>query len=141
MIFALDYNGTDRMRGTGVGGAFAQLADKAKDTAVCPWKESRNGVCAGHMLKEPMKVQDVMLNLKAAGFEKAAMEEYLACWQRGAVKEQLELLSKQRGILLDRVHGAEKQIDCLDYLAYQIKKGSVTNELENGRKAKWRQTL
>ena len=69
-----------------------------------------------------MKVQDLVLNLEAAGFEKAAIDEYLACWQRGEIKEQLELLSKQRGAILDRVHWAEKQIACLDYLVYQIKK-------------------
>lgn len=88
-----------------------------------------------------MKVQDLVLNLEAAGFEKAAIDEYLACWQRGEIKEQLELLSKQRGAILDRVHWAEKQIDCLDYLVYQIKKGGMTNQFMNGKNAKWRQTL
>ncbi len=36
--------------------------------------------------------------------------------------ELLRLLSRHRRELLDEVHQAEKRIDCLDYLIYQIEK-------------------
>ena len=68
-----------------------------------------------------MNVQDLVLNLEAAGFEADGIEEYLAC-----IKEQLTLLSRQRAVILDRLHREEKQIDCLDYLVYQIGKGRVS---------------
>lgn len=73
-----------------------------------------------------MNVQDLVLNLEAAGFEADGIEEYLACWRMGDIKEQLTLLSRQRAVILDRLHREEKQIDCLDYLVYQIGKGRVS---------------
>ena len=73
-----------------------------------------------------MNVQDLVLNLEAAGFEADGIEEHLACWRMGDIKEQLTLLSRQRAVILDRLHREEKQIDCLDYLVYQIGKGRVS---------------
>jgi hypothetical protein len=73
-----------------------------------------------------MNVQDLVLNLEAAGFEADGIEEYLVCWRMGDIKEQLTLLSRQRAVILDRLHREEKQIDCLDYLVYQIGKGRVS---------------
>lgn len=73
-----------------------------------------------------MTAQDLIRTLTAAGFQGDRMETYLACWKAGDVPEQLKLLSGQRDNLLERIHQEEKQIDCLDYLVYQIKKGRVT---------------
>ena len=44
-------------------------------------------------------------------------------FQQGCVEEQLQLLSRQRGRLLEELHAQQKQIDCLDYLVYQLEKG------------------
>ena len=73
-----------------------------------------------------MTPQELILNLKAAGFEKNMIEEYLSCWETGRINEQLKLLAEKRAGLLAHVHQEEKQIDCLDYLVYQIEKGKVT---------------
>ena len=73
-------------------------------------------------MREKMTIQDLILNLKAAGFDQKATEEYLSCWRSGEIKKQLYLLSAKRDLLLHRVHQEEKQIDCLDYLVYQIAK-------------------
>ena len=70
--------------------------------------------------------RDLMLNLRAAGFEKDMVQEYLTAWEAGEIKEQLRLLAEKRKILLDHIHLEEKQIGCLDYLVYQIRKGTVT---------------
>ena len=70
--------------------------------------------------------RDLMLNLRAAGFEKDVVQEYLTAWEAGEIKEQLRLLAEKRKILLDHIHLEEKQIGCLDYLVYQIRKGTVT---------------
>ena len=51
---------------------------------------------------------DLVLNLEAAGFEADGIEEYLACWRMGDIKEQLTLLSRQRAVILDRLHREEK---------------------------------
>lgn len=66
--------------------------------------------------------QDLILNLKAAGFDGTLTQEFLGCWKAGETTEQLRLLAQKREGLLDRVHQEEKQIDCLDYLVYQIEK-------------------
>ncbi len=67
--------------------------------------------------------QDLILNLKAAGFEGTLIQKFLDCWKAGETTEQLRLLSQKREGLLDQVHQEEKQIHCLDYLVYQIEKG------------------
>lgn len=61
-------------------------------------------------------MQPVIQNLKDAGCEKQCVEEFLALEQEGKRREQLKLL--------DRVHEEERQIDCLDYLVYQMQKSS-----------------
>ena len=66
--------------------------------------------------------QDLIINLKAAGFNGTMIQEFLACRKAGKTMEQLRLLAQKREHLLDRVHQKEKQIQCLDYLVYQIEK-------------------
>lgn len=77
-------------------------------------------------MKSKMTPQELILNLKAAGFEQNMIDTYLSCWETGRVNEQLKLLAKKRASLLAHIHQEEKQIDCLDYLVYQIEKGKVT---------------
>ena len=69
-------------------------------------------------------MQPVIQNLKDAGCEKQCVEEFLALEQEGKRREQLKLLELHRQKLLDRVHEEERQIDCLDYLVYQMQKSS-----------------
>ena len=38
------------------------------------------------------------------------------------LKKEQQVLSKHRRTLLDALHVCQKQIDCLDYLVYTIKK-------------------
>lgn len=66
--------------------------------------------------------QDLIINLKAAGFNGTAIQAFLDCWKAGKTMEQLRLLAQKREGLLERVHREEKQIQCLDYLVYQIEK-------------------
>lgn len=66
--------------------------------------------------------QDLILNLKAAGFNKTLIQKFLDCRKAGKTMEQLRLLAQKREGLLDQVHREEKQIHCLDYLVYQIEK-------------------
>ena len=77
-------------------------------------------------MEQKMTAQDLVLNLKAAGFDTEMMEKYLSCWKNRDVKGQLKLLSVKRVLLLEQVHREEKQIGSLDYLVYQIEKGQVT---------------
>ena len=64
--------------------------------------------------------EDVIQNLKDAGCDRKIIECFLECMARDDFNGQLRLMKEQRKCLLDRVHEEEKQIDCLDYLVYQI---------------------
>ena len=47
--------------------------------------------------------------------------------ETGEVKQEQQVLSSHRKDLLDALHACQTQIDCLDYLAWQIeKKGGRT---------------
>lgn len=83
------------------------------------------------METQELTPETVRQNLKDAGFAPQATEEFLRCWQAGKQREQMRLLAKQRSCLLQRIHRQEKQISCLDYLAYCLR-GPASNH-NNGR--------
>lgn len=73
----------------------------------------------------------VIQNLKDAGCAPDIMECCIACMEQGEKRELLKRLEEHRKGLLHKMHKAklisengrcleEKQIDCLDYLVYQI---------------------
>ncbi|WP_125143426.1 hypothetical protein [Clostridium transplantifaecale] len=64
----------------------------------------------------------VVQNLKDAGCSEEVVEEFMGLAEAGEKQRQFKLLEKQRRTLLDKVHHSEKQIDCLDYLVFQMKK-------------------
>ena len=70
-------------------------------------------------------VQKIIQNLKDAGFDSKTVEQVIGLEEEGKTKEQLDLLSRHRRQLLDRVHREGKRIDCLDYLVYQIQKSNA----------------
>lgn len=75
----------------------------------------------------------VIQNLKDAGCPLDIIECCIACMEQGKRKELQKRLEEHRKGLLHRVHKAkrmsrqescpeEQQIDCLDYLVYQIRR-------------------
>lgn len=64
----------------------------------------------------------IVQNLKDAGCDGAVVEEFMKLADTGERQKQFRLLEKQRRALLEKIHSREKQIDCLDYLVYQMKK-------------------
>lgn len=64
----------------------------------------------------------VVQNLKDAGCNEEVVEEFMELAEAGERQKQFKLLEKHRRTLLDKVHSKEKQIDCLDYLVFQMKK-------------------
>lgn len=80
--------------------------------------------------------EDVIQNLKDAGCDQGTIESFKKCMDRNDLNGQLRLLEGHRKCLLDRVHEEnllpgngfcleEKQIDCLDYLVYQIERSRI----------------
>ena len=61
-------------------------------------------------------------NLMDAGCDPVQIEvfEHLA-----AEGGRLDLLETHRKDLLEKLHQSQRQLDCLDYLLYQLRKGGV----------------
>ena len=70
------------------------------------------------------KQERIVLNMKDAGCSEETIKRFLLCYQAGDIKGELKVLSNHRRVLLDEVHKGQKEIDCLDYLVYQIEKGA-----------------
>lgn len=64
--------------------------------------------------------EEVLQNLMDAGCDAETIDGYLDCGACG--RDQIKLLRNHRRCLLDKLHQGQKQIDCLDYLIYQIEK-------------------
>ncbi len=75
-------------------------------------------------MKMPVRDPEIAIiqNLKDAGCDSDLIHRFLGYRRLGRICEQLQLLAKQRRILLDALHDDQKRIDCLDYLVYQIEK-------------------
>ena len=61
-------------------------------------------------------------NLQDAGCDNELILAFMKLKEQRTLKLQLNLLAKQRKLLLDIVHDHQKKLDCLDYLIYNIKK-------------------
>lgn len=61
-------------------------------------------------------------NLLDAGCDDATVKRCLLLFKEGKKSEMVPVLSDYRKKLLERVRKGQKQIDCLDYLVYRIKR-------------------
>lgn len=61
-------------------------------------------------------------NLIDAGCDLKTTQKCISMVKEGNYAEILPILSQHRASLLDMVRYGQKQIDCLDYLIYQINK-------------------
>uniref|UniRef100_UPI003FEE43CD hypothetical protein n=1 Tax=Megasphaera elsdenii TaxID=907 RepID=UPI003FEE43CD len=64
--------------------------------------------------------EKVRQNLVDAGCSEGFIDDYAAA---GSGSEQLCRLRQHRKELLRRIHDGQRQLDCLDYLIYQVKRG------------------
>ena len=66
--------------------------------------------------------QAVMQNLIDAGCSKDMIDDLMKQLAEDDMESLLQMLEKHRACLLSMVHQKEKQIDCVDYLVYLIKR-------------------
>lgn len=67
----------------------------------------------------------VIQNLKDAGCTKEMIERIMTHLEEEDMGELWKLLEQHRSCLLSIVHEREKQISCLDYFVYQIKRNKA----------------
>lgn len=61
-----------------------------------------------------------LLTLTKLGMKLDEIKEYRKEEAQGGKKRRCKLLKKQRRQLMDTIHEKQKDIDCLDYLLYEI---------------------
>lgn len=66
----------------------------------------------------------IVQNLEDAGCGFDVITAFINDMKSGNKSDGLKLLAKHRRLLLDHLHEKQKQIDCLDYLVYQMEKGA-----------------
>ena len=69
-------------------------------------------------------------NLKDAGCSEADIQRFLKLGQAGRRRDQPQILATRRAALLEQLHASQRQIDCLDYLVYQM---SSRSDKQQGR--------
>ena len=73
-------------------------------------------------MKNENEENRIIQNLKDAGCDNDTITAFVEDVRKQNITQGLRLLSIHRQTLLDNLHKEQKQIDCLDYLIYKIKK-------------------
>lgn len=64
----------------------------------------------------------VYQNLVDADCDKETTRRCMSLMKDGRYMDMVPILARHRQALLDRIHKGQKEIDCLDYLLYSLKK-------------------
>ena len=70
-------------------------------------------------------------NLIDIGCSEAETKQYLTLAEKGEWSKLCTALAKQKTVLLTALHKSEKQIDCLDFLVYEINKKYIGGGKQN----------
>lgn len=80
----------------------------------------------GREIKMPQSGRDeqskLLRNLEDAGCDETLIREFMQCGKEENSSRQERLLKVHRRNLLGSLHVCQSQIDCLDYLLYQMQK-------------------
>lgn len=66
----------------------------------------------------------IIQNLKDAECDEDKIQAFITNIREDKISDGLKLLSMHRRLLLENLHKKQKQIDCLDYLVYQLERQS-----------------
>lgn len=61
-------------------------------------------------------------NLQDVGIDKETLKIALKYYKEKNKIKELQLLTKERYILLEKIHDLENQMNCLDYLIFELNK-------------------
>ena len=73
----------------------------------------------------PQTREALIQNLEDAGCSKVFIKTYLDASHGGGTSDRLRLLETRRRDLLQQLHAQQRQLDCLDYLRYQLQKSQA----------------
>lgn len=66
--------------------------------------------------------KEIIQTLKDAGCDDETIDRLIEKYEEGKEKECLFIIEKHRNCLMEQLHQGQKNIDCLDYLVYKVKK-------------------
>lgn len=74
-----------------------------------------------------IKILSKVITLKNLELNISEISRYIKLMNLGldGDNERIKILNKKRNILLDEIHDKQKNIDCLDYIIYEIKKNQL----------------
>lgn len=72
-----------------------------------------------------MNSEAIIQNLKDSGCGENMIETFVNNFNDKKFSDGLKLLEAHRRVLLDELHKEQKQIDCLDYLVYKMRKENL----------------
>lgn len=70
-------------------------------------------------------------NLIDAGYSEKEASHFLILARNGELPKMCKMLKRQKASLLTALHKSEKQIDCLDFLVYEINKKHISGGKQN----------
>lgn len=70
-------------------------------------------------------------NLLDAGYSEKEADQCLILARDGEWQNLCKMLARQKSSLLTALHKSEKQIDCLDFLVYEINKKHINGGKQN----------
>ena len=76
--------------------------------------------------------ETIIMNMRDFGCDDQTIEEFLKCHEKCDKAGQNKILKEYREKILRELHQNQKNIDLLDYLAYQLEKCDC--ELDKGMK-------
>ncbi|MGN1389835.1 MAG: hypothetical protein ACI4WR_09310 [Bulleidia sp.] len=68
--------------------------------------------------------EEIFQNLLDAGYSRTNAEKFMILVDHGDSEAQRRDLSRNRARILGRIHEENRRLDCLDYLFYELDRGS-----------------
>lgn len=78
-------------------------------------------------MAETLTREAILQNLRDAGCDEKLIERFMAQGEGATLCDQMKLLERHRCCLMNHMHNVQRQIDCLDYLLWQMKRGTKLN--------------
>ena len=73
------------------------------------------------MFKNYQTIEGLKQNMEDAGYTKEEIDAFIPIWQSGNKTESLQLLSKQRKVLLVSIHKNQADLECLEDLLTAVR--------------------
>lgn len=73
-------------------------------------------------MNRALSKENIKKNLSDAGCNQKQIDTFIQSLDKDTFDQQLLFLKCQRCSLIEKLHDAQKKVDCIDYLIYQLKK-------------------